>query len=256
MPDSKTIVLGPAKIEKTAVNDNTVTDGDKSVAKGVAIIDCFPPPTGSTSDFMRPPPFTPEVLKRFLQAGELADLHAIHRSIGGQQTTDDELLEQITSRLDFDVMPVSYSGDQYDDIRKVIPCFKTTVYLRVEYKVYQIKITANREIRIPGKTFPPGDEIATYRIRQPFRYRFESYHEYNERCCDEKPEETPEEKKTNWVTPFHSDEDEFDFKLRFDWKYWEKWGFRPRFRYDYDDSDDDEFDRYRDWMRRWFKPGF
>lgn len=229
MANSKTIVLGPAKIEMTEVTDNTVTAADKKKLVAITLFDCFPPP-GSTAEFVRPASFSPDVLKRFLQSSETADLRAVHKSIGGSPTTDDAILAEISNRLDLVDMPINYVGDKYNKMRRITKCYKTTLYIAVEYKVFQIKITANRDITIPGKTFPAGDEIATYRVRQPNRYRFETYHEFNRRCCEEKPEIGPDNETTSWYTPFHSILDEFEFKLpkKFEFR------FRPDYDFDFD----------------------
>lgn len=238
MPDPTTIVWGPLKIEKTEVTDSSVAQADSQKVTAVNVFDCFPPP-GSVAEYVRPSSFSPEVLKQYLQDGEMSDLRAVHRQIGNSPDTDKATLGEIFSRLNFADMPIWYTGDKYREMRRITNCFRTTLYLRVEYKVFQIKVTANQQIQVGNKTFPAADEIATYRARQPDRFRFETHHEWNPRCCPERPEETPAGETTDWYTPFHSVLDDLepltprrssldDYDWRLDPGY--KWEIRPRLR--------------------------
>lgn len=223
MPTS--IVWGPLKIEKNEVTDASVTQADKQKVVAITLFDCFPPP-GSTTEYVRPANFSPEVLRQYLQTGEVSDLRAVHGQIGGSAATNDATLGEISSRLQFTDMPIWYTGDKYEAMRRITDCFKTTLYLRVDYKVYEVKITANQQIQVDGKTFPVGDEIASYRVRQPDRFRFETHHEWNPRCCAQQPQRTPPGEETSWYTPFHSVlEDLEENGLPGGWNY-DKWEWK------------------------------
>ena len=164
---------------------------------------------------------------------EIADLRAVYGQIGGSPDTTDATLGEISRRLDFVDMPVGYEGDTYNRMRRFTECFRTTLYLRVEYRVYAVKVTANRQIQVGTKTFPVGDEIATYRVRQPNRYRFETHHEWNERCCPQRPPRTPPSEETNWYEVFNSVLDDLDgYQIPNPNKY--DWGLEPGYRYEWD----------------------
>ncbi|HLD13636.1 MAG TPA: hypothetical protein VJB18_02860 [Burkholderiales bacterium] len=229
-----TITWGPLTIEKTEVTDSSVTQADNQKVVAITVFDCFPPP-GSTAEHIRPSSFSPEVLRQYLQEEEITDLRAVHGQIGGSPDTTDATLGEISRRLDFVDMSVGYEGDTYDRMRRFTECFRTTLYLRVEYRVYAVKVTANRQIQVGTKTFPVGDEIATYRVRQPNRYRFETHHEWNERCCPQRPQRIPPSEETNWYEPFHSVLDDLDgYQIpnpnKYDWG----WGLEPGYRYEWD----------------------
>ncbi len=227
-----TITWGPLTIEKTEVTDSSVSQADSQKVVAITVFDCFPPP-GSTAEYIRPASFSPEVLRQYLQDSEITDLRAVHGQIGGSPDTTEATLGEISRRLEFVDMPIWYTGDRYEEMRHVTECFRTTLYLRVEYRVYQVKVTANRQIQVGTKTFPVGDEIATYRVRQPNQFRFETHHEWNERCCPQRPERTPPSEETNWYEPFHSVLDDLDgYQIPNPNKY--DWGLEPGYKYEWD----------------------
>lgn len=236
MGKSATIIWGPLKIEKTLVTDGSVEEADKTKIVAITLFDCFPPP-GSVAEYVHPASFPPEVLERYVQQSERADLRAVYRQFGKGGKNSDAILKEISDRLDFVDMPINYTGERYRKMRRVTKCFKTTLYLRVEYRVYQVKITANQKIKIGDKTFPVADEIATYRVRQPTRFRFETQHEYNPRCCPEKPAKKPKAETTEWYTPFHSALDDWDLRIPLRWrlKDW-RWKIMPEFEVEEEDD--------------------
>ncbi len=206
MPDSTTIIWGPLKVEKTEVTDTSASTSDSQKVVKISVFDCFPTP-GSVAEYVRPSSFSPEVLKQFLQDGEMSDLRAVDSQTSNPLVTEKAILGEISSRLNFRDMHVWYTSDECREMRRITECFITTIYLRVKYNVFQVKITANRQIQLSNKTFPVGDEVATYRVRQPDQFRFETYHEWNERCCPERPGVTPDSETTDWHSPYYNQYD-------------------------------------------------
>ena len=242
MPDSKTIIWGALRIEKKQISDASVTPAMTNQVAAISVFDCFPPP-GSTAEFVRPGSFSAEPLRQYLQRREMSNLAEAYRQQGGSAGhSNDRILEEISRRLDFVDINIDYTGDKYREMRRYTECFRTTLYLRVEYIVYEVRVVAAQQVTIDGSTFPPGDEIATYRVRQPSRFRFETHHEWNPRCCPERPEKVPESETTSWYERLYSIFDDLE-----PFRPWR--GLTPRLEWRYhefeEDSGDDERPRLR-----------
>jgi hypothetical protein len=183
---------GPLKLTKALIDptDASLSATDKEELFKLTTIDCFPPPKATTS-YNKPKRIVPAVQPRSLQQSEKTNLTNIKDLFGGKPSTLKGIQTAIETKLDLDAMLISYSSEKYKALQKLYPCFTNDIYLRVRYAVFEIKVSASQAVTLGTDQFPPGDEIATYRIRELWKYRFESHLTWNKKCCAQEPAETP-----------------------------------------------------------------
>jgi len=196
---------GHVVIDTKEITDNTAKNSDKFRIVAISEFDCDPAP-GSERHFLRSKKYEPELVNRFFKQAEMKNLHAVSNHLGVTSTVDNIILDRIAKTLEFKFMPVWYTGDLFKKMRQVTKCFKTTQYLRINYKIFEIKVSVNPNVTIKTATttFPPGFVLATYRIREPYRFRFETLHRWNKLCCPKKPTKEPKGQITSWYWPFVS----------------------------------------------------
>ena len=93
-------------------------------------------------------------------------------------------------------LPVEF-GEWFRPLMSVEPCHTVDVYLRAQYKLYNVRVVATENLTVLGESFPATDELASFRIAEPVRYRFETRAYFNPECCTERPPR-PEEQETPW----------------------------------------------------------
>ncbi len=183
---------GPIKLTKTLIDktDASLTALDKEECFKLIKIDCFPPPKAITP-YKPPKRFTPTIQLSSLQKSEKASLARIKDLFGGTPSTLTGIQTAIETKLELDAKLVSYSTKKLRALQQKVACFTNDVYLRVRYEIFEIKVSAIKTVTLGADQFPPGDEIATYRIRELKEYRFESHLTWNKKCCEREPTETP-----------------------------------------------------------------
>lgn len=186
MPISKT--WGPLTVSRApiATNDASLTARDKEKVYGISVFDCFPSP-GSTSNFVRPKAIGSSVIPGSLQQVENSRLAKLPTLNGGQAQNSKAVLEQIKTHMSFRNHAIDYSGEDYEALREIHDCYTSRLFLRVYFDISKIEITSNRKTSLGAETFSAGDAIATFRMKQPIRHRFEVHHIWNALCCPNKP---------------------------------------------------------------------
>ncbi len=199
MADPTIKTWGPLKLTKTLIdtNDSSLTATDKEATFKLTTIDCFPGPI-ATTEYIKPQRFVPTVNPSSLQQSDKTNLSNLKNLFGGKPSTLNGIQTAIETKLDLDAMTVSYTSKAYKQLRKLYPCFTNELYLRVKFAVYEIKVSAARPVTLGSDTFPAGDEIATYRLREAHEYRFESHLNWNKKCCEREPAETPKPQPTEY----------------------------------------------------------
>lgn len=223
MPDE--IVFGRMRISRAQLLRPAGPDPDFDRVLGIAKVDCQPPP-GAVTDFVRPGELAPVVIERFIQMEERIRLGELGREVNQTDSTDDTI-GRILGGLGLKPLPVVY-GLEYRALIQVVPCYTVDVFLRVEYDVYEIRVTADKDLTLlGGAVFPAGDELATFRAAEARRYRFETLLTFNPRCCDKEPEVPPGARQSEWL-PRLPEPERRRWNLDPDW--FDDWrpGLRPR----------------------------
>lgn len=236
-----TVIWGKLRLTVSDANEADHPQAEKETVLLHAIYDCFPPP-GSHGFIERPDKVTPQLIRRFLRRQEAADLLKYTPQINGMPPTLEKSIAAIMDKLNVLPLTLFYVSDSYLPLLSVKPCYKATIYLRIRYAIKEIKVAANETLGSGQDAFAAGDEIATFRVKQPDQFRFEKYYEFNRKCCDEEPAEPPATETSSWL-PLELDVDPRRFGLEPTWRF----GISPEFRYKYDfklryrftDDDDD-----------------
>lgn len=201
MADPTIKIWGPLKLTKTLISnsDPTLSSTDKETAFKLTTIDCFPAPI-ATTEYKKPHRFVPTANPATLQKNDKKNLTDLGKLFGTRPTTLDGIQTAIETKLELDAMTISYASKAYKDMHKLYPCFTNDIYLRIKYAIYEIKVSAAQKLKLTSGTFPPGDDIATYRMREASEYRFESYLSWNKKCCEQEPAEPENPKPTEYFT--------------------------------------------------------
>ena len=199
MPEPLIKTWGPLKLSKTAIaaTDTSLSATDKEHVFRLSTIDCFPSPN-TTTEYVKPSKIAPTVKPASLQASEAKNLNNIKQLFGGKPSTALGVQTAIETQLALKSMLISYASTAYKALHKPHRCFTNDIYLRVQYDVYEIKVSAATALNLGGDAFAAGDEIITYRIRQAAKYRFESHLSWNPKCCAQKPTSEPEASSTDY----------------------------------------------------------
>jgi len=221
-----TVIWGPLRLTISDANEADHPQAEKETVLLHAIYDCFPPP-GSHGFVELPEKTGPQLISRFLRRQEAADLLRFTPKINGQAPTLETAVAAIMDKLGASALGIFYVADSYQKLLAIKPCYKATIYLRIRYVIKEIKVAANQDLGTGQDAFAAGDEIATFRIKQPDQFRFEKYYEFNRKCCNEEPAEAPETETTEWL-PRDLDLDGFGLEPR--WRF----DFSPEFRYRFD----------------------
>ena len=222
-------VLGRLKLTKTAVPEADSKLEDRERVFQLNQVDCYPPP-GSTAEFVKPTDIKPMVLEQFLQQEERTRIMLI-ATADDKQLQVDKSIGAVLGKLDFRGFDINYQATSYLDLLTVVPCFNAKVYVRVRFDVFEVKVSANVDITVTSPTlgtasFPKGDEIATFRVSEPKKFRFEASYDYNPKCCPVRPERTPEDKVGEWIP--------LEFGGPIEWGSDKDW-FKPKLKYSFGD---------------------
>jgi hypothetical protein len=216
------IVFSKLKIQQTQVVEADCELADREQVFKLTEIDCDPPP-GATAEYVKPMELPVIVLERFLQQEERARLTEIGFAADPAAFVNTDAIGVILAKLGLDKMDIRYAYDtaSYKRARKSDRCFRATIYLRAKYEVTEIRITANEALTVGGTAFPKGDEIATFRVAIPRKFRIEARYRWNPECCPVRPDRGPEDFTGDWIP---SD----DWKIGVGWKlekdFWPKLG--------------------------------
>lgn len=198
MPD--VIVFNKLKVTQTAVADADSELADRERVFKLTEIDCDPPP-GATAEYVKPTELVPMILDRFLQDEERRRLESIAFAANPAALARSDAVGLILAQLGITKLDVGYATetDDYRNHRKTVPCFRVTLYLRGLYDVFEIRVTANEALTVRGTSFPKGDEIATFRVSVPRKFRIEARYRWNPECCPLRPEKVPEDFIGGWI---------------------------------------------------------
>jgi hypothetical protein len=210
MPDE--IVFSKLKIKQTPVDLADSELEDREYVFKLTEIDCDPPP-GSTAEYVKPSELPVVVLSRFLQQEERTRLNAIGFAANPAAFANSDSVGVILGQLGVAKLDISWAYDTYDykSHRKAERCYRVILYLRGLYDVVEIRVTANEDLTVGGTAFPRGDEIATFQIAVPRKFRIEARYRWNPECCPERPERGPEDFIGEWLP--------LDWSLGLEWKY-------------------------------------
>jgi hypothetical protein len=220
------VIWGPLRLSVSKADQGDHQQTEKETVLVPAIYDCFPPP-GSHGFIERPDSATPQLLRRFLRRQESADLLKFAPKVNGRPPTLEMAIAAIMKRLGIDSLSIHYEADDSKPLLTSKPCYKATIYLRIRYVIQEIKVAANQDLGAGPDKFAKGDEIATFRVKQPDQFRFEKYYEFNKKCCDKEPDEPPETEITDYI-PLALELE--GYGLLPTWRF----GISPEFRYRFD----------------------
>jgi len=218
------IILSKMRARQTPVNEADSELADREVVFKLTEIDCYPPP-GATAEYVKPTELPAIVLDRFLQDEERRRLDRIGFAADPAAFVHQDGVGVIAAQLGLAGMDISfaYRTDDYVRHRKTEPCHHVTLYLRARYDVVEIRVTADEALSVDGTDFPKGDEIATFRMAVPKKFRIEARYRWNPECCPVRPERGPEDFSGRWL-PEH-------WKAGIEWKFQnELW---PRYKGEY-----------------------
>ncbi|MEM7444774.1 MAG: hypothetical protein AAF414_15735 [Pseudomonadota bacterium] len=223
-----TVIYGPFRLSIDDANPADHPQSEKETVLLHAIYDCFPPP-GSHGFIERPQTATPQLISRFLRRQESSDLILYAPAVNGRPPTLEVAIAAIMDKLDVDPLTITYLADSYKALLNSKPCYKATIYLRIGFTIREIKVAANVDLGKGADKFAKGDEIATFRVKEPKQFRFEKYYEFNKKCCTEEPDEKPETERTPWL-PREGVLDLDRYGINPTWRF----RINPEFRYKFD----------------------
>ncbi len=192
MPDQ--VELGKMRFVREPLLTSGAGDPDENKVIRLVQVDCRPPP-GSTTQFVWPNSLLPLVIERFVQSPERTRL-----SLLGAEVNPADGYDEVISRMfgGFGIRPLGvYFGEAFKPMLSVVPCHTVDVYLRVKYNLYNVRVVAIEDLTVAGESFPATDELASFRVAEPFKYRFETLTTFNPDCCTERPPH-PGEQKSDW----------------------------------------------------------
>ena len=188
MADPLVKTWGPLELRKTLIaeGDPTLEATDKEQAFKLSTIDCFPPPVAIT-EYAHPASILPSVKRNSLQTSDAANLANISELFAGWPIGTRGVQTYIEAKLELKAFVISYAAKAYKNLRQLNPCYTSDIYLRVKFKIYEIKVSAKQELSLGNDVYASGDEILTYRIREGAHYRFEVHARWNKQCCEVEP---------------------------------------------------------------------
>ncbi|MGH8511297.1 MAG: hypothetical protein ACREU8_07920 [Gammaproteobacteria bacterium] len=150
--------------------------------------DCLPRITGGRrKEYVAPTAASVLVPEDFLQPEE------VDRLVQAANETPDVPLDISTLVIEllnaFDFQPFSYDYDKLParwDQRE--PCFNTMVSVQTAWEVYEITARATTDLTFGPLTFPAGDVLAVFRVRNPINYQFKRTFRFDPECC---PDQAP-----------------------------------------------------------------
>ncbi|MBI2358922.1 MAG: hypothetical protein HYV04_08460 [Deltaproteobacteria bacterium] len=181
MPDTYT--RGKLNFTKEVVVNANV---QKPLVK-IMEFDCLPPPAGSTTNFNPSLTDQPTIDASFLQRNEERRLLEAAKNANEQSLSLAQLVQDMSTAFNFRSLSVDLNNIPAE-WKRVVACFKATIYYDAFYEVFDVTARATQDIQIDNENFPSGDMVAAFRVIAPTgAYQFRRSYEYNPRCCDQPP---------------------------------------------------------------------
>jgi hypothetical protein len=212
MPDD--VVYGRMHLVRKKLTDAETSLAEREKVFKLAEVDCFPPP-GSTTTYVRPDDIAPNVFQLTLQDAEKDHIRDLCRDKDPSLSDTDKAIGAVLGQLGFYSLQIGYLAKSYKDLFAVAQCFTMRIYLRVKFDVYEVKITAAEQVTIGSTTFPKDDELATFRVGQPVKWRFEGRPKWNPECCPDEAGRPTNDIIGEWLP--------LDLPgVKFEWDIWKK----------------------------------